>query len=305
MMAFREIPLVDISGLGDTDPARHAKTVEDIRKAASQVGFLYVSGHGIPAETIARLRAATEAFFARPQDEKMKVYIGNSRNHRGYVPEGEEVFYGGSKDKKEAFDLSIDLPADDPDYVSGNPLLGPNQWPEDMPEFHDAVSAYYDAIFALGHRLLHGFAEALGLEPTALDEYFAKPPSQLRLIHYPYDPPPVEGAFVVNIGDMLEVWSNGVFTATSHRVRKVQEERYSFPLFFSCDYWTKVEPLPAFVSADRPAAYPPVIAGEHLHAQTVQTFTYLKERLARGEIDMPEGSLGLSSFGREARVRGT
>ena len=60
MTAFRHIPLVDISGLGDPDPARHAETVEDIRKAASQVGFLYVSGHGIPPETIARLRAAAE-----------------------------------------------------------------------------------------------------------------------------------------------------------------------------------------------------------------------------------------------------
>ena len=343
MTAFQEIPLVDISGLGSPDTARHAETIEDIRKAASEVGFLYVSGHGIDPAVVARLRSATEAFFARPADEKMKVYIGRSRNHRGYVPEGEEVFYGGSKDKKEAFDLSIDLPANDPDYANGNPLLGPNQWPESLPEFRDAVTAYYDAVFALGHRMLRGFAEALGLEPTALDKYFTKPPSQLRLIHYPYDPapdaqgigahtdyevftlllptapglevmngrgewidaPPIEGAFVVNIGDMLEVWSNGLFTATSHRVRKVQEERYAFPLFFSCDYWTKVEPLAPFVTDDRPAAYPPVVAGEHLHAQTVQTFTYLKERLARGEIAMPEGSLSLSSFGREARMRVT
>ena len=342
MTDFRQIPLVDISGLGAPDAARHAETVENIRKAASEVGFLFVSGHGIDPAIIARLRAVTEAFFARPRDEKMKVYIGKSSNHRGYVPEGEEVFYGGSKDKKEAFDLSIDLPADDPDYMAGNPLIGPNQWPDDMPEFREAVTAYYDKIFALGRRLLRGFAEALGLEPTALDKYFTKPPSQLRLIHYPCDPdpdcqgigahtdyevftlllptapglevmngksewidaPPIEGAFVVNIGDMLEVWSNGVFTATSHRVRKVQEERYAFPLFFSCDYATRVEPLPAFVSDDRPPAYPPVIAGEHLHAQTVQTFTYLKERLARGEIAMPEGSFGLSSFGREARMRG-
>jgi len=39
------------------------------------------------------------------------------------------------------------------------------------------------------------------------------------------DVPPMPGAFVVNIGDMMELWTNGAFPATSHRVRKVQEER--------------------------------------------------------------------------------
>ncbi len=51
------------------------------------------------------------------------------------------------------------------------------------------------------------------------------------------DAPPVknaagEEAFVINIGDMLEVLSAGTFVATAHRVRKVPQERYSFPLFF-------------------------------------------------------------------------
>jgi len=40
---------------------------------------------------------------------------------------------------------------------------------------------------------------------------------------------------VVKIGDMLELWSNGRFTATSHRVRKVSDERYSFPLSCTVD----------------------------------------------------------------------
>lgn len=340
MSSFQEIPVIDITDLGSTDAVKHKRVIDEIRDAAEKVGFLYVTGHGIPEEIIADLREVTEAFFSLPAEEKMKVYIGNSRNHRGYVPEGEEVFASGSKDKKEAFDLSIDLPADDPDYLAGNPMLGPNQWPAN-PEFKAKVTAYYDAAFALGGRMIRGFSEALGLEPTALDRYFTKPPSQLRLIHYPFDPdappdqagigahtdyeaftlllptapglevmngegewidaPPVPGAFVINIGDMLEVWSNGRFTATSHRVRKVKEERYSFPLFYSADYWVKVEPLPAFVSPERPAAYDALTAGEHLHAQTVQTFTYLKERLARGEIALPENSRALSSFGQEAK----
>jgi isopenicillin N synthase-like dioxygenase len=340
MSAFQTIPVVDISKLGGADPAGHAACVEALRTSARDIGFIYVAGHGVPETLSAELVAAAQRFFALPLEDKMRVYIGNSRNHRGYVPEGEEVFAGKTPDRKEAFDLSLDLPADDADYRAGNPLLGPNQWPDDLPGFRETVKAYYEAIFGLGRRMLHGFSEALGLEPEALDRFVSKPPSQLRLIHYPFDAgrsdrpgigshtdyelftlllptapgleamnsggewidvPPMPGAFVVNIGDMLEVLSNGTFTATSHRVRSVTQERYSFPFFFSCDYDAVVQPLPQFVSGDHPATYDPIVAGEHLFAQTALTFQYLRERRERGELSLPESSLGLSSFGQEAR----
>ena len=112
----------------------------------------------------------------------------------------------------------------------------------------------------------------------------------------------VPGALVVNIGDLMEFWSGGRFVATSHRVRKVAEERYSFPLFFAADYDTVVAPLPRYVAGDAPQKQS-LKAGEHLFAQTMQSFTYLKERRARGEITLPEGSAPLSSFGQEARQK--
>ena len=336
---FRAIPLVDISGMIAGKPETYGDIAAQLGRAAHEVGFIYVTGHGIAPDLFADLIAATDAFFRQPFDVKMRSYIGNSTNHRGYVPEGEEVFAAGTKDKKEAFDLSIDLPADDPEYLAGNPLLGPNQWP-DLPGFKDAVSTYYRAAFSVARVLMRGFALAVGEAEDFFEPYLTKPPSQLRLVHYPYDAdatdamgigahtdyecftllhatqpglevlngegqwidaPPVPGAFIVNIGDMLEILTNGRFVATSHRVRKVKTERYSFPLFFTLDYHTEVTPLARFVSADNPARGR-LVAGEHLFAQTVQSFTYQKERLARGEISLPEKSVGLSSFGQEARL---
>jgi isopenicillin N synthase-like dioxygenase len=111
--------------------------------------------------------------------------------------------------------------------------------------------------------------------------------------------PPLPGTFVVNIGDMLELWTNGAFVATSHRVRKVSEERYSFPLFFNVDYHTEVKPLPQFASREgkrRPA----LRAGEHLFAQTAQTFGYLRHRVESGELTLPDGSLETGQFGQQA-----
>lgn len=337
---FSTIPIVDITKLRTGAPAEQQAVADELGKAARTVGFVYVTGGGIDEALFEGVLDSTKRFFALPFEEKMKVYIGNSRNHRGYVPEGEEVFASGSKDKKEAYDLSIDLPSDDPDYVAGNPLLGPNQWP-DLPGFARAVDSYYKAVFDMGRVLLRGFAMAIGEEPTFFDRYVTKPPSQLRLIHYPFDSsaedrpgigahtdyecftllrstcpglevmngagewidaPPVPGAYVVNIGDMMEIWTNGEFIATSHRVRKVSEERYSFPLFFAADYDTVVAPLPRFTTGEKPARKS-LRAGEHLFAQTMQSFTYLKERRARGEIVLPEGSAPLSSFGQEAQQK--
>jgi isopenicillin N synthase-like dioxygenase len=336
LLDFSEIPVVDVSGLAAGDEQAQREVAAELGRAARDVGFLYVANHGVPRELFDRLLAVTTEFFARPGDEKMRVYIGNSTNHRGYVPEGEEVFSGGTRDKKEAFDLGLDLPADDPDYLSGNPLLGPNQWP-DLPGFAEIVRDYYDAVLQLGHTLLHGFSRALGEAPDAFDRYVTKPPSQLRLIHYPQDlsavdsvgigahtdyelftllrptapglevlngagrwvdVPVVDDAFVVNIGDLFETWTNGTFVATTHRVRKVTQERYSFPLFYNVDFDTVVEPLPRFV-VEGGERMPALRAGEHLFAQTAQSFTYLKQRLAAGDVTLPDGSRALSSFGRQ------
>lgn len=98
-------------------------------------------------------------------------------------------------------------------------------------------------------------------------------------------------------------WTNGAFVATTHRVREVSEERWSFPLFFTVDYDTPVTPLEGFVREGQPPMET-LIAGEHLFAQTAQSFGYLRERLAAGVIALPDGARPLSSFGQEARRPG-
>lgn len=313
--AFDAVPLVDIAGLFDPDLRVRAAVAADLGRAAREVGFLYVTGHRLPARLVAELRAAAEAFFAQPLEAKMQSYIGRSANHSGYVPEGEEVFASGKIDRKEAYDVNLDLP----EAIGEAPMLGPNLWPA-LPGFRQAASAYYEAVSALARRLFGGFALALGLPEDRFEPHLSRPPSQLRLIHYPFDAeavdqegigahtdyefftilhstapglevrngagdwvdaPPVPGAFVVNIGDMLEVWTNGEFTATAHRVRKVSEERYAFPYFATCDYPTVVEPAAPFVTRDRPARYGRLVSGEHLYAQTVNTFRYLAPKRGR------------------------
>ena len=335
--SFTSVPIIDISGLRSSSTGERSRVAAEIGAAAREVGFFYISGSGIDEALFDRMLAATKEFFALPVEEKMRSYIGLSRCHRGYVPVGEEGVESGTPDLKEAFDTALDLPADDPDHLAGNPMLGPNTWP-DVPGFAEAVTGYYDAVLEVGHLLLAAFADALGEDPDVFSRHATKTPSQLRLVHYPYNPdardglgigahtdyecftllkptapglevlngagewidvPPLPGTFVVNIGDLLELWTNGVFVATSHRVRRVVQERYSFPLFFNVDYDTEVKPLPQFSSADAKVR-PALRAGEHLFAQTAQTFAYLRRRIDSGELVLPEGSLGINQFGQQA-----
>jgi isopenicillin N synthase-like dioxygenase len=337
--AFQSLPEVDVSGLYSEELSVRSAAAAVLVTACREAGFFYLVGHQVTPELVSGLVQQAAAFFQQSRDQKLEYYIGKSPNHRGYVPPGEEVFYGGARDQKESFDLCFEAP-DGSLPLRLNPFSGANVWPK-LPGFREAVAAYYGAAFALGRKLLQGFALGLGLPETHFDRFVTAPPSQLRMMHYPPNPgaevtvgigahtdyecftillpttpglevmngagewidaPPRPGAFVVNVGDTLEMWTNGLLTATSHRVRKVEEERFSFPLFFACDYDVEVTPLPQFVSEARPSRYPAVKAGEHLYAQTVQSFTYFKERLARGEVELPGTARPLSSFGQEGKL---
>ena len=62
--------------------------------------------------------------------------------------------------------------------------------------------------------------------------------------------PPLEGSFVVNIGNLLQYWSNGRFSSTPHRViNRNTCDRYSIPFFVNPDFDARVTPL---VDLDQP-----------------------------------------------------
>lgn len=58
------------------------------------------------------------------------------------------------------------------------------------------------------------------------------------------DAPPIDNSFVVNIGDMLEFWTHGLYRATLHRVQnKANHDRLSFPLFFDPNWDASLQPI--------------------------------------------------------------
>lgn len=336
---FSALPVIDIRGLFSDDAADRLVVASAIAEASPHIGFFYVTGHGIAAGEIAALRAAAANFCAQDLEWKMRHHIGLGRGHKGFVPEGEEIYGSGRPDRKEAFDIGFEVADNHPMVLAGLPLIGGNKWP-DLPSFKPAVQAYYASVFGLGRRLMRAFALALGQPENAFDALVSFPPSKLRLVHYPVDQGPedapgigahtdyecftllladepglevlnsrgqwidapplcVEGeeAYVINVGDMLEVMTAGAFVATLHRVRKVQQDRYSFPLFFACDYDTRIRPLPQFDIPGASNRYEELSIGNHMWSMALQTYSYLREKVRTGELQLPPGARQTASFG--------
>jgi isopenicillin N synthase-like dioxygenase len=92
------------------------------------------------------------------------------------------------------------------------------------------------------------------------------------------DAPYVPGSFVVNIGDMMERWTNGLFASTQHRVINTSgKDRYSLPFFFDPDFNADLTVLETCTGPGNPPRYPPTTGGQHLLDRIDETFGYRTE----------------------------
>lgn len=344
--ASDNLPLIDVSGLAGNNPIETRRIAWQLGEAARDIGFFRISGHGIDPALIEATYAAAKQFFARHESFKQEYYIGHNQNHRGYVPFSEKGDYADEVHRNyEAFDLGLDLPWDDPDFLAGNLILGPNVWPA-VTGFKEVVSRYIAEVFAVGKRICEALEVYLGLPAGSIVRHMTKPISQLRLLHYvrdnrttdhrsvnmgahtdyecltllharneglqvmtsddrwidvPVDP----SVYVVNIGDMLEAWSNGKLKSTPHRVINRSPERFSMPFFVAANYETEIRPFPQLVKPGERPRYEPFIAGAHLERMLLRDFPYLRQRrkLAEHAIKLASSEKVFNPF--EKRIQGS
>lgn len=215
-------------------------------------------------------------------------------------------------DYKEGLKIGFDCPADHPRMQAGLPLHGPNQWP-DIAGWREIMTESYDACSALAREIMHAMALGLNLEEAYFDKWLHAPMATLSPIYYPphkgafeigagahtdfgcltlliqrdiggleiytkagdWQPaPPVEGAIIVNIGDMMARWTNDEYASTLHRVvNKSNEPRQSLAFFFDPDPEADLTALPQCMG-DGNAHYPPTTALQHLLEKIDDSFSY-------------------------------
>jgi isopenicillin N synthase-like dioxygenase len=282
-----EIPVIDISRFRGTPPEREA-FLADLRHATHDVGFLYLTGHGVPTSVTDGILHAARAFFALPLEDRLAIDNVGSPQFRGYTRVGYE-HTNGRPDRRDQLDIGVERPAlelgpDDPAYLR---LIGPNQWPEALPELEHAVLAWQSEADRVSREVLRALAAALGQPDTYFDRWFDdEAHSHLKVIRYPgrgdapdeqgvgahkdygflalllqddlgglqvetldgewLDAPPIPGAFVFNLGEVLEIATRGYLRATVHRVVSPpgEAERFSVPFFLGPRLDSVIEEIP-------------------------------------------------------------
>lgn len=283
------LPTLDLSLLDGT-PAQRQGFLDDLRHAARDVGFFYLTGHGIDSHLLRQVQDHARQFFALPDSEKTAVGMINSPHFRGYNRAASEITRG-KPDLREQFDLGAErevLPQDENSPFWAR-LQGPNQWPAALPALKPLLLDWQHAMTRMSLRLLQAFAQALALPHDAFDRLYGdKPNEHIKLMRYPGQGPggshqgvgahkdsgflsfllqdqqaglqveieegrwidalPRDNTLVVNIGELLELATNGYLRATVHRVVSPPKgsERLSIAFFLGAqlDAVVPLYPLP-------------------------------------------------------------
>lgn len=286
------VPVIDIARL-DSDA-----TLEELHLACRDWGFFQVENHGIHASVTTALARAMRAFFKQAPEQKQRI-LRTRENPWGYydkeltknVRDWKEVYdYGPADGKRLVPQWPEALPSFRPAVeaysraceglafrllgaISTNLGLPPGHLAQWFGEEHTsflrlnhypvcpapAAPAGLETV-AAGHLGINFHTDAGALTLLLQDE---QPGLEVFRDGHWYLVEPRAGALVINIGDIVQVWSNDLYKAALHRVIVSNEKpRFSAPWFFNPAYQTTYAPLPTTIDATHPARYRAINWGE-------------------------------------------
>lgn len=314
-----KIPTIDIAPFLAGDPAGKAAVARAVAEACESVGFLVISGHGLPSETLQRAIELGMAFFDLPQDDKDRFHPTGVARQRGYhrvatrnlastlgaktPPDLRESIFLGPVDDHRAHYAAL---ADAETAYAGNAI------PDVPAGFDAALVDLYRGFERLSRDMMRITARALEQDEEAfvalLDRHF----SVFGMHHYPMlgTPPepgqlragahtdfgamtilamtegrgglearltdgrwipvqPNPGELVVNLGDMMQRWTNDRWVSTLHRVvvpdtGDTQSRRMSIGYFVHPNFDAEIRCVPSCLAEGEAARYPTITAGEHI-----------------------------------------
>jgi len=272
-MALDALPILDISELDQGDAAAAAFR-DKLRQVTHDVGFFYLVGHGIPQELIDEVLDVSRRFFELPEADKLAIENIHSPQFRGYTRTGEELT-NGAVDWREQIDIGEERETVEggPAFQRlEGPNLWPTALPEleaAITRWREELSALALRLLRTWAVALGSPADVFD------EAFADRPFTLIKIVRYPgtsdeasqqgvgahrdggvltlllvepgkgglqvehdgdwIDAPSLPGAFVVNIGEMLELATDGYLKATLHRVEspKVGTDRISIPFFFN------------------------------------------------------------------------
>ncbi|KAK1356695.1 Hyoscyamine 6-dioxygenase [Heracleum sosnowskyi] len=276
------LPIIDLGNAMDRD------TVNHIMKASQEYGFFQVINHGVSDDMIQDTTNIFKEFFELPEKAS-----SNSFGKSNWAYASSTSF---NKDGIHLWRENIKHPC--------HPLKDcSQQWPQHPIRYREVVSTYLTEIRTLGKTILDLICKGLGLEVGYFDRLSEigllnvnsyppcpKPSLTLGILRH-HDPSLItilyqgnvpglqvmkdenwiavgamSNAFVVNIGNQLEIFSNGMLKSAEHRaVTNSSEARLSIAALISPSPNCIVEPAQALVTELNPARYKPTMYKEFVH----------------------------------------
>ncbi|KAF5752516.1 hypothetical protein HS088_TW01G00431 [Tripterygium wilfordii] len=280
--------LFDDSNLSPTLPILDMKLLESdhelhkLHSTCKDWGFFQVVNHGVSCSLMEKLRYEIEEFYKLPVEEKMKYKIrpGDVEGY-GTIARGE-----GTLDWGDRFYMIINP------LTRRKPYL----FPELPSSLRNTLERYITELQELGMKLLMVMARALKIEREEVMELFDDGMQSMRMTYYPQCPQPelvmgitphsdatgitilnqlngVDGleikkdgvwipvkflpdAFVVNVGDILEILSNGVYSSIEHRVTvNSKKERISISFFMNPKFEADIGPISSLINLQNPPLF--------------------------------------------------
>jgi isopenicillin N synthase-like dioxygenase len=305
------IPIIDITPLR---AGRDTKAVANALHDASQgLGFIYIKGHGIPQAVINNARDSAYQFFRSPEEKKSSVVISNqhrgwlgqgrSKMHDDAKTDLKESFILGGEYNNENLTDDHTLRGQNqwPDFL-------PEMQSSAMSYFahsHD-VAFHLMRGFALGLDLDESFFLKSCTAPLSRMAYVYYPNQreehgeqqfgvgphtdfgvltvlcqdsvgglQIETINGEWvHAPPIEGTLIINVGDLLSRWTEGVYKSTPHRVvNSSGGERLSLVFAFDPNPETIIDSQDVF-GHSHVSKEPPVTCGDYLNWRFNKAFLY-------------------------------
>ena len=261
------IPSVDLSKFTHGTAAEKKAFVHDLGRAFHEVGFVAVTGHGIPKELVDGFYAASQQFFALPEAQKRQYEIAGLAGQRGYTSFGKEhAKQSNVADLKEFFQIGQQVPASHP----LKPQYPDNVQVKETKQFAKLGRKLYLEFEKAGGHLLKAIGLHLGIGANYFRPKIKHGNSILRAIHYPpitKEPAsairaeqhedinlitllvgasagglqllnsdnewvpimPEADEIVINVGDMLQRLTNNYLKSTTHRVVNPPREEWHLP----------------------------------------------------------------------------
>lgn len=293
-----DVPIIDVgayltTGAGDA----LTQVAAELREASEQVGFYQLVGHGIDDSLVSETFAAARNFHALPFEDKMKIRMddpGWPIGGVGYLPVGERKLPRRAQgNRNEAFLIKSDRTIDYDDNrwpaehvlpgfratveryavaVSGlavsvlpiyatalgldadffTPAFEHPFWRLRLTRYPDEGPARSGSAFGIAPHVDTTFFTLLLQDAPGLTIYSHR---RSRWISVPV----VDGAFVVNSGELLRQWTNDRFLSTRHFANNASgTDRYSIPFFFNATADHPMECLPTCHGPDNPPKYPTI-----------------------------------------------